>query len=327
MLTERSLPSQDTSRLKISHDKNVGGLHPLLKVEGENGTKSIPILSVREKAHHEAIANAMVSGDAVAFEVGVVGLMIAVGDKRLGGNAWKTFWEVKKGRAPEDKVPFMMLPEDHDKVVDFTKIHEDFQFLKDAEARKKFFGALPFHTILPIREDNESLNRNAFVTTPEETLKKPADQRLSESTVCIYWQGGDTDWRRIAELAKKINPDVYLGITSLNEHGKPSPWNFSELLKHIEDGRGKELNHIVQDPVIAKADIKSSHTQVRVPLKGEKPAIIIVRKGPISADTINKFTGFPVRTLESAKLASRGHSPDVSLDERILEHLQKVNRA
>lgn len=291
-------------------------------LEIENGTKRIPVFSVREKSHHQAVAEAMVSGDVVAFEVGVIGLMVAINDARRGESEWKTFWKVKKGRAPDDKVPFMMLPEDQDHVVDLDRVHEDFHFLKNPEARKKFFGKLPLHTILPLREDNETLNRKAFVTTPEETMKKPPDQRLFLSTVCVFWPGGDMDWRNIAELAKKINPNVFLGITSFNEHGKPSPWNFDELVTHIKDGFDKELDHIVRDPLISRADIRSSHTQIRIPLRGESSEILVVRKGPVSPEMLREFTGFPVRTLESARLASRGHPADVSLDERLLKHLQ-----
>ncbi len=309
------------SKFKVIHDENMGAPHPFIRVESEYGLLSIPVYDVRNKDHHGLIVNSLNSGTMGAFEVGVIGLLKAVGDQRVEKENWKRLLNVKKGRTSGDKFPFMMHPKDHDLVVDFSKLHPDFHFLVDPIAREKFYGKIPFHTVLPFRENNEWLNREAFVTTAEESIRKPGDQQVGISTVCIYFPGGDPIWK---DILRRVNPTLALAITSLNDHGEPSPWNYDELLDHTRKKRRVDFRFVIRDEIVANAKISSSHTMIRLPHMEERSEILIMRKGPVSADTISKFTGFPVRILDSAKLATRGHPEGVRLDDRVLEYLQKV---
>lgn len=323
METERRKPQPFTVRL----EENNNGHYPFLHIDSLEGARSIPVFSVRNPDHHKLIAEWASSGAVVAFEVGVMGVMIAVNkDPKIKDGSWGRFWEVKRGRDATDKVPIMMLPKDMDEIVDFNRLHEDFDYLKDPKKRQVFFGTLPFHTILPLRED-ANINHAVFVTTSEDTRKKPADQFVPVSTVCLYVQGGDKTWEKVAQLINIFNPNVHLGISSLNDHGEHSPYDLYELIKYIQEKQRVDFDFVITDEIVRKYKIRSSMTQIRLPLKGEAPEILVVRNGPIGSDTLSKHTGHKVRVLPTAKLASHGHSSDVrskGLDDRILGYLRDV---
>jgi hypothetical protein len=316
---------------KLRNGKDVP--YPVLCVESKEGVRKIPVLSVRDPKHKFLIAEKIVSGEVGAFGVGVVGVLKAVGkDPSKDIEGGKKFWEIKKGRGITDKVPMMMLPEHHDKIVDYDKLHEDFAYLKDPEERRKFYGTLPFHAILPLA-DNAIINKDVFVTTAEDSKSKPLDQQASIPTVCVFFSGGDRAWERIAQLAYKINPNVHLGISSLNDHGEQSPYNLSELVQYVNKKQRADFDFFVDDPIVAKYDIRSSMTIVRLPHKGEVPEITIVRKGSIGAETLRKHMGnmrvggHPVRELASAKFAGHGHPEEIrnkGLDDRVLQYLREA---
>lgn len=320
---QEGIPRVETKRkiLSVAYDEGKGEPHPSLRIQSKEGLRIIPVYSVRESSHQQKIARCMTSGDVVVFEAaGVMGFMVAVNcDQSKKDNNWEKFWEVKRGRISTDKVPIMMLPEDQDKIVDFDELHSDYSDLKDPKKRQKFFGTLPFHAILPLRDDVKDINREAFVTEAGGSNKKP--------TVCLYFQGGDRVWENIAQLTKSINPDVqvHLGISSFNDHGEPPPYDFDELLTYIVVKQRMDFEFVVRDPIAARHGIRSSHTQIRLPLIGEQPHIIVVRKGPVSADTISKYTGYTVKISENAKFASRGDPEHVGLDDRVLAYLKEAN--
>jgi len=323
-----SKPADILPLLSIDSEYDACNEVQTLIVGSHEGLRRIPVYSIRNSKSHPDISRAIASGKPIAFEVGVIGILIAVSASADEGNDnGSKFWTIKKGRSPNDRVPMMLRPKDHPKVVDYNKLHPDFRYLADdKEARERFYGNLPLHTILPVRTDTETINRQVFVTTPTDLQGKPTDQYVPCPTVCLYFQD-DEDWMNIAEQAHQLNPNVMFGITSFNDHGQPSPFNFNELLEYVQR-RGKvDFEAVVRDPIVEKADIRSSHTQIRLPLEGEAPEILIVRKGPVSADAIRETTGHPVRVLESAKLAGRGHPDDVDLYSRVVSYLEaaKVN--
>jgi len=308
--------------------------YPLLHIESERGIREIPVFSVRNTDHHRLIAEHIVSGDVGVFGVGVIGILKAIPrDSVNESEGKKTFWEIKKGRKLEDKVPMMMLPEHHSKIVDYDKVHPDFAYLKDPEKRRKFYGTIPFHTILPLAE-GAKINKSVFVTTFEDSKKKPLDQQSSIPTVCVFFSGGDKAWESIAQLAYSINPDVHLGISSLNDHGEHSPYDFDELKEYINKKKEADFDFVVDDPIVAKYKIRSSMTIIRLPQVGESPEITIVRKGSIGTDTLRRHMedmkdgGHLIRELASAKFASHGHPEDVrlkGLDDKVIQYLREIN--
>ena len=288
--------------------------------------KDIPIFSVREPAHHKDIARAVASGVPVAFEVGVIGVLLAVNDPYtpLPDN-WRTFWEIKRGRQPTDKVPMLMPPEHQWKIVDYDKLHPEFRRLRNLKDREKLYGQLPLHVIMPFKESAIDVNRNVFVTEPKDTMSKPADLQVPVSTVCLFFQE-DKDWRKVAEHASYINPFAYYGVTSFNDHGEPSPWTLDDLATYtVKKGILPPYDVIVEDPIFREANIMSSHTQIRLPLVGEKPPIKIVRMGPVSGEMIEKQTGYTTEVLPSAKFAASGHPEGTDLSENVYNYIRQAN--
>ena len=63
---------------------------------------------------------------------------------------------------------------------------------------------------------------------------------------------------------------------------------------------------------------------VRVPMRGDKPVLKIVRKGPVSAELLSKVTGYPVEVAESAQMAFRAHSADLDLTENVIRYVEEA---
>jgi hypothetical protein len=311
-----------------------GKLYPSLHVESEEGTRDIPVFSVRNSEHYKLIAEHVTSGSVGAFEVGVIGIVKAVSSDPLKDNGGGDFfWKVKKGRERADKVPMMMSPEQHDLIVDYNLIHPSFAFLKDAKKRREFYGKFPFHVVLPLAE-GAKVNKDVFVTTVDDSRKKTSDQHMSYSTVCIFYPGEDKAWDNITQLANTINPNVHLGITSFNDHNEQSPWNFDELISYCNSKQKADFSFVVRDPIVAKHEIKSSMTIIKLPHINEPLAISVMRKGSIGIETlrthVKNITGedIPIIELKSAKFASHGHVEEIrnkGLDDRVLRYLREIN--
>jgi len=325
MSTERIInPEEQGKSFAVKYDESVPG-YGLLKVESSEEFRQIPVYSIRNPDHHKLIAKSISSGAPGAFEAaGVIGILIAVKDSRAGDDSYEQFWKIKRGRQSQDKVPMMLPPRHQWSIVDFDELHPDFRYLKDSKNREKFYGQLPLHVIWPFKETASNVNRKAFVTTKEDYDNKPEDQRVGVSTVCIYFQD-DEDWRRVAEFGKRFNPHVFFGISSFNDHGEQPPFDFEELMQYVRLKQRVDFDYVIRDSIATNANIKSSHTQIRPPLWYESPEIRVVRRGPVSAETISAHTGHPVITLKSARLASRGHPEDVNLDPNVFKYINDAN--
>ena len=324
MSTERLVsPKEQSKNFAVKYDEKGPG-YGLLKVESSEGFRKIPVFSIRNPDQHRVIAESISSGAPVAFEVGVIGILIAVEDSRAGNDNYERFWKIKRGRASQDKVPIMLPPRHQWGIVDFDKLHPDFRYLKDRKHRENFYGQLPLHVIWPFKETASSVNHKAFITTGEDYKSKPEDQRVDISTVCVYFQD-DKDWRNVAEFAKRFNPHVFFGISSFNDHGEQPPFDFEELIQYVMLKQRVDFDYVIRDQIVARANIRSSHTQIRPPLWYESPEIRVVRRGPVSADAISKHTGHPVKVLESARLASRGHPESVDLDQNVFKYINDAN--
>lgn len=326
--TEKRL-NQNLSASYIEDGKKLALLSP-----DDEIIESVPVYNVRNPDHHEDIAKAIASGDTGAFDVGIIGLLIAVEDPRgekllererrrleqidstreLMPNS-KKFWRVKDGRPAEAKVPFMSTPEEIHKFVDFNKLHPNFRHLRNQSAREQLYS-YPIHIIWPVR-NNKKIDQDSFVTTSEDSKKKPPDQHVEFDTVCIFVPGSDPDWLHVGYRATSYNPHALLGVTSFNAHGELPPFNDEELaiymIKRYETEGELDFDFFVNDPIAKKSRVRSSHTQARLPLVGEEPTIKIVRRGPVGARDMENYTGYRVVDLVSAGLSSRAADEDADL--------------
>jgi hypothetical protein len=326
--------SDDSATVKklfsATFNENQSSLFPFLNINTGDGTTKIPVFSLRQPEHQNIIAKWIASGRAGAVEIGVMGVLKAVSPENdIDTYSGNTFWKVKKGRGPLDKIPVLMPPDDHARIVDYARLHPDFAFLEDPENRRRFFDKYPFHTILPVAPEAE-INVDVFVTTPEESRRKYADpdQWTAASTICAFFLGGDCIWEKIAGLVSQLNPAIKIGISSLNDHGEQPPYDFYEFVSYVNLKQRMDYDFVIQDPVIRRSQIRSSFTQIRLPLRGEAPEVLVTRKGSLSTDLLKKHLGgYAIRELSSAKTASHGHSEEVrriGLDDRVLDYLERA---
>lgn len=313
---------------------------PHLRFNFDGGPQQdIPLLSVRDSSHHEHIAAVASSGKKVIFVAGgVVGALIAV--ERTDNQDPKAyeFWDIKPGRPDFAKVPMLLKHESQAEVIDWNQVHPGLRFLQNLEDRKKLSGPYPLHVIWPFDSRDRLTDRTVFVTTPQDTLNLPEDMQVNVDTVCLFFHR-DADWLRVAQLGSVVNERARWGVTSCNPHKRKPPFSLEEFKADLiqRSAQGEQIWEsnaaaIIDDPISNIADVGSSHTQVRVQHQGEAnlsgdmdtPTLFVVRRGSLSTEGLKAHIArqFPdrridVQVLPSSKLASRKHSDDMVLDDRL----------
>jgi len=115
----------------------------------------------------------------------------------------------------------------------------------------------------------------------------------------------DADWHDLAlRVSLYSPPGTYFGGTSFNDYGEHPPYTFEELDVYLADREDIPFDFVITDPWFEAAGIHSSHTMVRLPLRGESPEFVMTRRGSISPEFLESITGFPVRPLASVATAS-----------------------
>ncbi len=285
--------------------------------------KEIPVYHCREDSHKEEIARHFAEGElCVAFGVGNYGAAVLLDDPRRQKHpeSFKGFSLLKPTRQSRDKIPIFIPPKDFYRVVDFDAMHPDFaKFLKDREKREQLWrDGVVCHLVAPVPQSAAYIHP-ILITTPEDLRKanKPAEQIVNVNTASVFWWY-DPDWQEIADIAKRYDPFGIAGITSYNEHRKPPAYNFDEVVEFIAQ-TGKCPDFVVRDEIGESVGVRSSHPQIRVPLKGEPPEWIVIRKGSISIEGWLKATHspWPARVLQTATIAARASLPETNLDELV----------
>lgn len=298
----------------------------LMDVKIGDQRKRVPVYHCREDLHKEAIAKHFADSEVcVAFGVGNYGVAILLDDPRRTKHpdAWKGFSRIKPDREPFDKVPIFISPKDFHQVVDFDAMHPEFaRLLRDRDWREKLWrDGVSFHIVVPVPADAHYIHP-ILITTPQDLKKagKPAEQLVNVNTASIFrWH--DPDWLEIADIITRYNPFGTAGISSFNEHGEQSVYIFDEAVEWVIKKKRCPFDFVVRDEVGESVGVRSSHPQIRVPLRGESPEWIGLRHGAISFEgwlrAIN--SPFGIRVLPTAKVASRATTPDTNLDDLVFE--------
>ncbi|MBI3341682.1 hypothetical protein HY024_01010 [Candidatus Curtissbacteria bacterium] len=311
--------------------------HPFLTFVFESGEpRSIPILSVRDPNQHGDIARAIASHKPVIFMAGgVIGAGNAV---RHGTDGARVFWDTfKPGRPETSKLPMMVAQEKQYEIIDWSKVHEDFKFLKSGPKRADFFGQLPMHVIYPHNSYDRVTDR-AFITEPSDMAQEHEIIRANVPTVCMYFQR-DSDWVKIAHIIGEYAPWSRFGITSCNEKGKKPPFSLAEfeadVMRRVGEGKtvweATQAVAYIEDPIAEEIGVASSQSQVRIPLKGERPTLKLVRHGPVSPRLIKAQTGADVEVPSdengnwTVKFSERRVGNDIDLDMLVQLQTQKIN--
>ncbi|MHB8574832.1 MAG: hypothetical protein ACYDCQ_05815 [Dehalococcoidia bacterium] len=203
-------------------------------------------------------------------------------------------------------------PRDALRFIDFTLVHPDFRRL----ARRETFEWLwashggPLHVIAPLKQPLRFLHP-AFVTDADDLRQQvsaqceTADRVVSCATASFFWMP-DSVWERLATLIALYSPPrTCIGVSSFNDHGEQPPYTYAGLIDDVARRGDVLFDAVLNDERYERMGAFSSHTQVRLPLVGESPELVVVRRGSVSHSWLATASGYPVRVLDSAGVASR----------------------
>lgn len=277
-----------------------------------SGGPAVPVYALRNPAHHDAIARALAQGKAAAFYVGLFGIGQAIRPAWLGHDDAETYWRIKAGRPRWAKVPMFCQPRRALACIDFRLVHPRFRCLAQREHFERLWSShgVPLHVIAPVRQPLRFLDP-ALVTTAADLARQPSDRDgrttagAPPATACFFWVA-DPLWEHIVTLATLYGPArLVFGASSLNDHGEPPSYTLTELQQFVDQRGTAPFELVVTDALYERAGAFSSHTQVRLPFVNEPPELIVVRRGCMDAAWLAEATGYPVRVLPGATLASR----------------------
>lgn len=325
-----------TNRVKIDIDKTPKGLPEgawMLRVDLGDEKKEVQVLNCRKDSHHELIATHMANHEAaVVFGVGLYGLGVFVHDPRVlkHKDSYRAFFKAKSGRSELDRIPLQTPPKYLLEYMDITKIHPDFRrYFETREAREDFWKiAIAIHILGPVKESPRI--HEIFITTPDMWQKKnaPKDQWRDYPTASFFWWH-DPDWKNIANIMERKNPDSTMGTTSFNPHHENPAFNNNGVVGFIEVQGIVPFQLVVRDPIGEAVEVKSSFAQLQVPSVNDKPQWVVYREGPtdleVLMERLEKRFGVrhTYRIVEGAKLAARGHAKDVNLQSK-MDLVQKL---
>jgi len=209
------------------------------------------------------------------------------------------------------------------RAIDWEAMHPEFaKYLRARERRERLWkDGVAFHLVVPVSPSAHYIH-GVFITTPEDLrhTKKPEEQMVDINTVSAFWWH-DPDWEDIADMVKRYNPFGIAGISSFNEHGQQPAYTFDEVVKFIYDTGKCPFDMVVRDEIGETIGVRSSHSQYRVPLRGEPAEWIVVRRGAIDTDRWLEAidSPFPARKLSTTTVAVRASTPDTDLSDLVFE--------
>lgn len=287
-------------------------------------SKRIPIYDFRNLDHQVLAARAIASESRMAMFGGVWGGFKGVKRNTIGE---RFFLQAKPGRPAEAKIPLMIAPEDAIQLIDWLKVHQDLRFLHNYWNFKKLWTShVAFlHIIAPVRPTTYSFP-DIFKTTPSEfQTRYPGVEPISTTTAAFVWRE-EPYLRHFGSLVKRFShTQVYIGVSTLNPHGKEPPYFFDELLQQLARGETpvEAIDLIIQDPLYEKYRAFGSHTQIRLPLIGEEPCFKVLRIGSLSPESFEKATGFEWKVIPGAQDVRK--NPGETLEEKLAEMMAEIN--
>ena len=295
-----------------------------LALRTHDGTRAIPVYSIRDRAHVEAIAQAMSERRMAAFYGGLYGVIKGI--RRPADDHpddAEVYWQIKPDRPRSSKLPMFIRPADAMPLVDFEALHPEFRHLSDRARFEALWASHggPVHFIVPLRDQLPELHP-AFQTSTEGILRAAKGEAGSRAparvTASLMWMA-DAAWEGLAARLDALSDEpTYYGVSSFNDHGEHPPYTYAELVAFLDRKSDLPVDLIVNDEIFEASGAFSSHTQVRLPLVGEAAELILVRRGGMSPAWLTECTGYPVRSLEDAPQATRPEGlEDTDLQRRL----------
>jgi hypothetical protein len=271
----------------------------------------VPVFDVREPANRVVIARLLASGRPAAFYMGLFTIMRVVGPPWRDVAGAEMFWTVKRDRPSWSKLPIFVRPSRALRLADFTGVHPEFCDLRIRERFERLWAhQAPLHVVTPLRRPHRFLP-SATVTTPDDLVeasnvdRAARDRWLAWSTASMFWMA-DPAWEDLAvRLEVACRPRSWMVGSSFNDHGSPPPFTLNELTSHCAARHDLPFDLVITDRLLEECGGFSSHSLVRLPMRDEPPALVMLRWGSVSPTWLTQATGYDVRVLDSTTQASR----------------------
>lgn len=293
-------------------------LHYIKKADGS--LHPIAVVSFRDPRHLDLVVDYTMSDKPFAFHGwGVMGAGKRV-DKK--SNFWGHHLMLKKGRSLGSKIPLLEPPEYAVKHIDWNAVHPSLQYLKDPkEFAKLWSSGRPFHIIAPYNAKGDTLTP-AVVTS---AYDKEVASHTSVYTVCIFWIN-DPALVEFMKRVKKIDYQIQIGVTSLNDPGQLPDFFTDKLIETFKKNGVTLYDLVVEDPLLEPLQIASSHSQFALPLKDQlEPVFTVKRKGSLSPAEFSRLTGFKVVGKDDAPIAAHLEQ-DGDYDEKMTHLAEELKR-
>lgn len=283
-----------------------------------------PVYDFRNLDHQEVVARKIANGAQVAMFFGVWAGFKAV-DADVEEEPF--FYVAKPGRPKEAKIVVITHPETSHKLVDWSEVHPDFRFLEDLESFESLWDnhGAALHVIVPIKEGIDF--PKLFVTSPQEyATRYPNHAPIAAPTVSVFWRKDKYLEHLLSRVGETSERPIFIGGTSLNRHGEDPPFTYGEFIKHLNDHKVDPgaIDLVVRDSIDEGSGAHGSHTQIRVPLVGEKePILRVYRIGTLSPEGFERATGIETRVMPDAKDVRR--FPGVNIDQRIKATHERIH--
>lgn len=302
--------------------------------EGENGirfltipemSRSIPVYDFRNLDHQQEIAHSLASEGKVAMFAGVWGIFKGI---KQNTRREEFFQIAKPGRPTEAKIPALMRPEDSVTLIDWSKVHPDFRFLSKLWEFEKLWKLHPgyLHIIAPVRPTLYSFP-GIFQTSPEEFKKRYPNAESVPYITASFLFREDPYLRHLATLVGRFSHTrIFVGASTLNPHKKEPPYSFEELKKSLINREipVEAIDLIVEDELYADFDAFGSHSQMVIPLLGEKPVFRMIRQGSLGIERFSQLTGFDCEPL--GEIEDVRKNKGVSIDDELESMKESIDR-
>jgi hypothetical protein len=265
---------------------------------------------------------------------GLFGVTLGVPPDYVASNEASRFWVIKPGRPATAKLPIFTTPRDGLNLIDFRLVHPRFRHLEQREHFERIWDNIPapFHVVCPLRQPLPFFPQ-ACQTTPADLAEQARDNplladRLVPCTTAAFFYFADPAWMGLIDMFRLYGRSrVFFAGSSFNDHGEAPPYTFEELLDFVRDKQRFQFHMVVTDELYEACGAFSSHTQVRLPMPHEPPALVMIRKGSVSPEWLAAATGYVVRPLDSMTTASRPAGMTDAALRAGLERLAAVTRA
>ncbi|HVA89389.1 MAG TPA: hypothetical protein VNL71_06070 [Chloroflexota bacterium] len=277
------------------------------------GDRRIPIYSLRDRRHHGILARALAHGLVAAFHAGSFGLLRSAELRSLTGRVHAP----RPSRFPLEDNPLWLSPRGAVPLIASEQIHPAFQLPDDYHSLFASVSA-PLQVVVPLRR---------FGSSARVAASDPADGGDAEAEdigetpaarAAMLWMH-DLSWMALADLlAMNTTRGHYYSFSPMSCFGRLPVCTLAELIRRAQMRGQAPFDLVAHDLALEATGALCPPTRIRLPSPQEEPALLVLRRGSVSAAWLAEATGWPVSVPPwSAPTARAGGLSDSDLRLRL----------